>query len=258
MGHSLIKTPKQVVSFLVLFLFLACSHKQDHESTGCSKEKDEKYNLVEAAGSAVLVTGTARSGDEKLGEWYGSGAIVAHHEKWGTAVLSAAHVCVPDSLNSVPPSEPPIEWDLHIADKNEKIHTAFAAFVAKNFDACIIHIPLVDSGNLNISATAAPLGEPVINISSPFAIFSKDVSLIFSGYYSGNLKIDGAHEMSTFTVPSGPGASGSPVLDSKGEIVGIVSRVNGQFHHVLLSPTHKELKSLFEGKADVDPVTFTH
>ena len=59
MGHSLIKTPKQVVSFLVLFLFLACSHKQDHESTGCSKEKDEKYLSEKAAEKAAELSITA-------------------------------------------------------------------------------------------------------------------------------------------------------------------------------------------------------
>tara|TARA_Y100000310_G_C20661546_1_gene805073 strand:- start:1219 stop:1956 length:738 start_codon:yes stop_codon:yes gene_type:complete len=241
-----------------LFMLFACAHDdRDVPGPSCGNCSTTSGAFIEkSTRSAVLITGIAKQNDVQIGEWYGSGAIVGHHDKLGTAVLTAGHVCMPE----MPPTkegDPPIEWGLQVADKGEKIHKAYAAFVSKDFDACVLHIPLIDIPALDITTKMPKIGDEVVNISSPFAIYSKDISLIFAGHYSGRFQKGDSSTYGVFTFPSGPGASGSPILDAHGHIVGVVSRVNRQLHHIVLSPTYEDLQLFFAGKANVVPITFS-
>ena len=251
---KILKTGKKLIFSLLCLILLSCAHHDAGGPGGCEScdvIHSKKFKPEDAIKSMVLITGTAIQNEEKLGQWWGSGAIVGHNKQMGSLILTAGHVCI---LSGIPPSkegDPPITWTLDVTDKNETVYPAIVAFVVKGFDACLINVTLIDLPHLNLSETKPAVGERVSNISAPFAVFSKDVSLIFEGRYAGEFDIRKDFKISAYTIPGAGGASGSPVLNGDGEIVGVVSQVNGYFHHITLSPTHEQLKVLFSGKAKV-------
>ena len=239
---------------LLCLILLSCAHHEsvNHSACGsCGTIHSKEFKPEDAIQSMVLVTGTAIQDEKKLGQWWGSGAVVGHNEKMGTLILTAGHVCVPSELPPPKEGDAPITWTLDVTDKTETVYPAIVAFVVKDFDACLINVSLMDVPHLNLSETPPVVGERVSNISAPFAVFSKDVSLIFEGRYAGDFEIRKNFKISSYTVPGAGGASGSPILNAKGEIIGVISQVNGYFHHITLSPTHEQLKVLFSGKAKV-------
>ncbi len=251
---KILKTGKKLMFSLLCLILLSCAHQESVTRGACGScgvSKSSTFQPEDAIKSMVLITGTAIQGDKELGQWWGSGAVVGHNEKMGSLILTAGHVCV---LTGAPPpkeGEEPITWTLDVTDKNEVVRPAIVAFVVKDFDACLINVSLMDVPHLNLSETPPVVGERVSNISAPFAVFSKDVSLIFEGRYAGDVEIRKNFKISSYTVPGAGGASGSPILNAKGEIIGVISQVNGYFHHITLSPTHEQLKVLFSGKAKV-------
>jgi len=251
---KILKTGKKLMFSLLCLILLSCAHHEsvNHSACGsCGTIHSKEFKPEDAIQSMVLVTGTAIQDEKKLGQWWGSGAVVGHNEKMGTLILTAGHVCVPSELPPPKEGDAPITWTLDVTDKTETVYPAIVAFVVKDFDACLINVSLMDVPHLNLSETPPVVGERVSNISAPFAVFSKDVSLIFEGRYAGDFEIRKNFKISSYTVPGAGGASGSPILNAKGEIIGVISQVNGYFHHITLSPTHKQLKVLFSGKAEV-------
>tara|TARA_R110002110_G_scaffold10402_6_gene51142 strand:- start:7485 stop:8150 length:666 start_codon:yes stop_codon:yes gene_type:complete len=213
--------------------------------------QNKPFQPEDAIGSMVLVTGHVTQGSKEMGQWVGSGSIVAHDKRLGTLILTAGHVCV---LTDAPPRKEgsaPYKWTLSVTDKTETVYPAMEAFVVRDFDACIINTTLIDAPFLNLSEDGPKVGARVSNIAAPFGVFAKDVSLIFEGRYAGDFKIRSNLLISSYTMPAAAGASGSPVLNREGEIIGIISQVNGYFHHIALSPTHAQLKILFAGEASV-------
>ena len=253
MGKSL-KSWKKLLFSLLCLVLLSCAHQESVNPGACGScdtLHSKEFKPEDAIKSMVLITGTAIQGEKKLGQWWGSGAVVGHNEKMGTLILTAGHVCVLSGLPPPKDGDAPITWTLDVTDKTETTYPAIVAFVVKDFDACLINVSLMDVPHLNLSESPPVVGERVSNISAPFAVFSKDLSLIFEGRYAGDLDIRKDLKVSAYTIPGAGGASGSPVLNAQGDIVGIVSQVNGYFHHITLSPMHEQLKVLFSGKAKV-------
>jgi len=253
MGKKL-NSGKKLLFSLLCFILLSCAHGTptiESPCQSCGIAENKSFEPEDAIGSMVLITGHVSQGDKNLGQWNGSGSIVAHDKKLGTLVLTAGHVCI---LTGAPPrkeGDPPYKWTLTVTDKTETVYPAMEAFVVRGFDACLINTTLIDAPALNLSEESPEIGAKVSNIAAPFGVFAQDVSLIFEGRYAGDFDIRSNLRISSYTIPAAAGASGSPILDSKGEIIGVVSQVNGYFHHIALSPTHAQLKVLFSGKAQV-------
>jgi len=258
---KILKTGKKLLFSVVSLFLLSCAHL-DKTSTpsceSCDTLNSKAFDPQDAIPTMVLITGTITQGKKELGQWVGSGSVVAHDKKMGTLVLTAGHVCVITGAPPVKEGEEPYEWTLSVTDKTDTVYPARVAFVVRQFDACLINTTLIDAPNLNLSENKPAVGDPISNVSAPFGVFSKDVSLIFEGRYGGDFNVRQGFRISSYTMPTAAGASGSPILNANGEIVGIVSQVNGYFHHIALSPTFEQLQSLFTGKAPADRINFTN
>ena len=55
------------------------------------------------------------------------------------------------------------------------------------------------------------------NLAAPAGFFAKDMIPIFQGRYSG---LHGAHDI--YTIPATGGSSGSPIVNKKGELIGLI------------------------------------
>lgn len=92
-------------------------------------------------------------------------------------------------------------------------------------------------------------GERVYNLAAPLGVFAAGMLPIFEGFYSGpvlypkgktELKVD------MYSLPIKQGSSGSPIVNSKGELVGIVIAGVRGFENLGFSPRYELIKQFLE------------
>ena len=191
----------------------------------------------------------------QTGEWSrsGSGMSVEIISNKNT-VITAGHVCnievnekiVKEHIQSV-----------YVLDHQETMHQAYVISHTSinnsqnSADLCLLWVPSLNVPKVKISKNEPIVGEELYYIGAPAGIYHPPVAPIFKGVFSG--KLDNSSSM--FTAPAMGGSSGSAVLNSKNELVGVLFAANVKFHHISLitnyyatiifiSKTLKELKTL--------------
>ena len=156
----------------------------------------------------------------------GSGFLIRKLPHEGMLGITAAHLC--DS-----PFQNPFFTELRVNTHDGKKYKAEIVKSLTNIDICVLFIPkMKDVIALKVSPTPPQVGDPTHTVSAPLSIFRPGAILLFHGHYSGliSLHSDG------HTIPTAPGSSGSPILNARGEIVGMTSAVMIGFNHFCISP----------------------
>lgn len=166
-----------------------------------------------------------------------SGAAIYHHEG-KTYYLTAKHFCektrndLVDTIN------------VHTHKMND-----FAAEVvgmASDIDACILSTERVDMKTLTLASDGPEIGEKVYNMAAPQGLFGKDLVMLYEGFYSGELLEPEGTTADIFSLPANPGSSGSPIINSRGKLVGMVWAIHARFHHITLSTPFEKLKEFIK------------
>jgi S1-C subfamily serine protease len=165
-----------------------------------------------------------------------SGAII-HHEGDKSYVLTAKHFC-----EATGP-----EYIDQISIHTHKMENARAEVVAmaKDIDACIVSSKRVDAKKLSVANSGPDIGEKVYNMAAPQGVFGEDLVMLYEGFYSGKL-VEGPLGNITadiFSLPANPGSSGSPVINGRGKLIGVVFAIHSRFHHITLSTPFEKLRS---------------
>mgnify|MGYP003652394075 CR=1 FL=1 len=105
-----------------------------------------------------------------------------------------------------------------------------------NSDICLLYNENISGPALKLASKKPEYTEKVYNIASPLGISHKEMVLLFEGFFSGNIDLK-----SYYTIPTAQGSSGSPILNSDGELVGMIHSVHTRFHHIAVSPTYTTL-----------------
>ena len=163
----------------------------------------------------------------------GSGAVVFYANK--KAILTAAHVC---DLGKAARENKVI---LKAVDREGKVYETHILKINAKADICLLNAPLVQAPALRMATKKPEYGERVFNISSPLGMSSGDMVPVFQGLYFGEDR-GYAH----YSIPTIGGSSGSPILNSRGELVGMIHSVHYRFHHISLSATHTDLWNFLE------------
>ncbi|MBK25090.1 MAG: hypothetical protein CME70_19485 [Halobacteriovorax sp.] len=104
---------------------------------------------------------------------------------------------------------------------------------------------------LSISSSAPTWGDMVWYAGNPLSVSSErgfpGTLPLFSGYFSGTPRNQSALGM--YTLFAAPGSSGSPIVNSRGQVVGVVQAVHSRLPVISLSISHAALL-VFLGNID--------
>ncbi len=161
------------------------------------------------------------------------------HRKDRSYIMTSAHVCVTDygRLIYLPGFE--AQEIFYGVTEDLKKHTYSIEQIDPAADLCVVSTKRFKGKPFKIARKNPKRGKKVYNIAAPLGVFEKGLVPLFEGYYVGQ-----AHGRSAVTLPATGGSSGSPVLDKNGRVIGVVSAVMKDFHHVVIISTLKQIKSM--------------
>ena len=180
---------------------------------------------VELEGCGIDAETKEKKCQKAVMRYVSSGAYVFHSEvdQGVSYVLTAGHSC-----QSNFPKEQNIDGfkvlnkgsTFKIVDLKGFQHDAEVVEINNKFDICLMKVSDIISSPpvLKIADKEPAKGETVINMAAPHGLFWSGTVLIFKGQFSGYHK----RGFSVYTVPTKPGSSGSPIINRKNELVGVI------------------------------------
>ena len=163
----------------------------------------------------------------------GTGSVVLYKNR--KVILTAAHVCDISGIRAVAP--PNGSADLFAIDREgRKILTSVIKFDHK-LDVCLLEMHEdEDYDVIPMSIKRPEYSEKVYYLGGPLGVLEKDVVPVLDGLFMGN---DNMHAY--YSLPVIGGASGSPVVNKEGHLIGMIHSVHYRFHHISLSVRYHDL-----------------
>ena len=183
----------------------------------CSYPSVPTQNLPRDAFMQVRVNLLYRNIDTPEVGWgesagLGSGVVI-HENRLNSYVLTAAHVCNDDAeLFSDVSIKTIVVSNWH--GETEEGHVVAIDLIN---DLCIIKTGRMNVSPVRISNKIPKEGERIYNLAAPYGIFGDNFILTFEGFIAGDV----GNEI-IYTIPTGPGSSGSPIFNKNGQLIGII------------------------------------
>ena len=189
------------------------------------------------------------------GSGTGSGAVIKS-VKGGGYVLTAAHVCLPGVFEYKKPEPYDIALiEISVLDGDNNFYDAeIYGFEIRN-DMCLLFVTDLDRPALKIAKKAPRRQDIAVNVAAPLGMFGEDLMPYFEGHYLGTMYMSWfdvmeSRRMAIYSIPAAGGSSGSPVLDQRGRLIGMIHSVFPSMHHLSLSPTWKQIDLFLERQLD--------
>jgi len=160
--------------------------------------------------------------------------------------LTAAHVCVDSgALKMLKNNKYTMEF-LVINIHKRYFPIEIVAVDSEN-DLCILYVKGLYSPAVRIAADAPEPGDRIYNTAAPLGIFNKNMIPIFDGFFDGN-----SGNRAIYSLPAKGGSSGSPIVNHRGELIGMVSAVYVYFPEITISPRFHATKNFITREVDAD------
>jgi len=164
---------------------------------------------------------------------FGSGVIVkSDYSK--TLVLTAAHVCIPDLIAN---DDDLINIITVTTWNSERFAGDIIALDMIN-DLCLLGGGFTGLPYVKTSRILPKVGDKVYNLAAPYGIFGDKFILTFSGIYSGKVITD---DEQVYTVPAAPGSSGSPILNTRGHLIGMIHSSTTAMETISIGPSTESI-----------------
>ena len=222
----------KILSLCIVLLLTSCVHTHD---TTISKIVSAKKSFLKVEIWAGICPEDNCTEPELSAVGSGS-VIVSNNKKY---VLTAAHVCEPN-FNQLEVLFNKVIVELWVIDRDDQRHKAKVVKSNHRLDVCALDIGRTHLPALRLANTKPSYGEKVYNITSPLGISSGNMVPLLEGRYSGETE-----DWAYYALPATQGSSGSPILNSRGEVIGVVLAVHRLFHHVTISVRFPDLWNFF-------------
>ena len=182
-----------------------------------------------------------------------SGSVIKHYKDL-TMILTAAHVCgvVYDQqlrmFSSVIGSDYKtkridISTKLTVSDIEGRVFDAIQIFAKKRSDTCVIITKRIPQTTLKIALQEPDIGEKAYNIGLPHGIWGINFIPIFDGRFLGHFYTKNDRgKNACYSIPGAAGQSGSPIINSFGDVTGMIHSVYRRYNHLSLSSTLEQIK----------------
>tara|TARA_A200000159_G_scaffold163460_1_gene189772 strand:+ start:8497 stop:9177 length:681 start_codon:yes stop_codon:yes gene_type:complete len=165
-----------------------------------------------------------------------SGVIVKTETK-ESYVLTAAHVCMPPPPTTSIPGDVSVAYKISLVTGFGKKSPGFVVALDLENDLCLVKSPIYLGPGLVVQGYETNLHSKVYNMASPRGLAAPIAVPVFEGYYIGKVS-----NRILFTIPASPGSSGSPIMNSKNEIITVVSAAAINFDEFAICPTTDSLR----------------
>tara|TARA_R110002020_G_scaffold17111_5_gene60482 strand:+ start:1652 stop:2503 length:852 start_codon:yes stop_codon:yes gene_type:complete len=169
----------------------------------------------------------------------------------GTYIATAAHMCydAEEALRAYEQKFHGVLSDNVVLEKESNtflLHDIYGDVrqleivdLSASLDLCLMyakgaHLPPVKS-----ALRDPTIGEEVYNLAAPAGFSFENMVPILKGYYSGYNDTGSA----IYTIPAFGGSSGSPIVNRRGEYLGMIVSIVGNFEHISLSPTRRSIRT---------------
>jgi hypothetical protein len=157
-----------------------------------------------------------------------SGFIIKTNSE-GAYGITAAHVCEAKIPETTPPIKHKSTYRATTLSGNEYTAVVLASDI--EHDICLIYIEgLTGVPSIRVAPKAPEPGDPVYNIGAPRGIYQPNMVPMFEGIYNGKASL-----FAFYSLPANPGSSGSMIINTRGELVGVLHSVYIKFPHIILS-----------------------
>lgn len=170
-------------------------------------------------------------GEDSIMKITGSGAAISNTQDNRSLVITAGHVCKGDpNLFFIAP-------DILIKDVYGNVIEARIFAIDEGTDLCLLEV----ESNLQITKIAKSSPKILDNVhyvGYPAGLYFQGILHRLEGNYSG---VD-PFGNDVWSFPAISGASGSPVYNNDSELIGIISAVHIEFHHVVMGASLEKIK----------------
>jgi S1-C subfamily serine protease len=173
----------------------------------------------------------------------GSGAVVKS-DKNKTYVLTAGHVCHTDLEEPIKSAASSKKMSFKVETHENKFYNFEVKVISPDFlngndvDLCLLEGERIRVPSIHLALSGPNIGEEVYNVAAPLGVYYAPVAPLLSGYYSG--PINKYNDL--LTIPAIGGSSGSPILNSDGDLVGVIFAANVQFMHISIGVNFEETR----------------
>lgn len=183
-------------------------------------------------------------------------AFVVQNLKKGAFLISAGHVCSEEYVraSATKAGLELVSHKLKIVDIDGKKYNV--RVINYNFDfeelpngflngnpandICVLYGDKVIKRAIPISKYMVGKLHKVMTLGGTGGIWEPGVVLVSDLRYAGT-RVKGDLLAEIYNGPSGEGASGSPILNSRRQVIGLVSSGDSRYDHTVLSPTRKQI-----------------
>lgn len=257
----------KVFYFFVISIILGCNFEKN------TNPPNEQFVFVSKEYDITVCNKILGTCIDEKSHSYGSGVLIAHSKnKKNSYILTVAHVCEDPDNEETPFSSIKFNNSITILKNSDGIdQKGWIHALDRLNDLCLIGTEYIDEIPMKLAKKPPQKHKKYYNIGAPYGIWSVENSLLFEGHFSGyqnipkrildlpdnivtfckgeeldDICVTKEVKMQMFTIPAAPGSSGSPVFNSKGELVGIISMVVVPMYHVSLGATHESISKFLK------------